>query len=258
MHLGTWGGVMRQLVTWRRSLRQLPVGSLLLGSLALAPAVLRASGETVPLNPVSLPPGATMTLTFDVDVDSPLGVCATAISNQGEVTGTGISVFTDDTALGGATDPTATPLDVVDLAITKTDGATTEVPGTGVTYTIVASNSGPVAAFGATVADTFPAALTGVSWTCVGAGGATCTAAGAGNIADLANIPAGGTVTYTVNASIAASATGNLVNTATVTKAANQVECNVGQQQRDRHRHPDPAGRPRDHQDRRRDGHQRR
>ena len=67
-----------------------------------------------------------------------------------------------------------------DLAITKTDGATTEIPGTPVTYTIIASNAGPDPVTGATVADTFPAILSGCTWTCAGAGGGTCTAAGAG------------------------------------------------------------------------------
>ncbi len=65
-----------------------------------------------------------------------------------------------------------------DLAITKTDGVTTATPGGSVTYTITASNAGPSNATGATVADTFPASLT-CTWTCVGAGGGTCTAAGA-------------------------------------------------------------------------------
>ena len=64
------------------------------------------------------------------------------------------------------------------------------------TYTITASNAGPSNATGATVADTFPASLT-ATWTCVGAGGGTCTASGSGNINDTVNLPAGGSVTYT-------------------------------------------------------------
>ncbi len=218
---------MRQLVAWYRSVRQLPVGLLLFSSLTLAPAALLASGETVPLNPVSIPPGATMTLTFEVDVDSPLAVCATAISNQGTVTGTGISVLTDDTALGGATDPTATPLDAVDLAITKTDGTATEIPGTPIAYTITVTNAGPFGAVGATVTDIFPAALLSPTWSCSASGGSSCPAAGAGSISHSVNVLSGGTLTYTVNATISASASGNLVNTATVTKAANQLECNT-------------------------------
>ena len=92
---------------------------------------------------------------------------------------------------------------------------TTATPGGSVTYTITASNAGPSNATGATVADTFPAPLT-CTWTCVGAGGGTCTAAGSGNVNDTVNLPAGGSVTYTASCTIAAAATGTLSNTATV------------------------------------------
>jgi hypothetical protein len=50
----------------------------------------------------------------------------------------------------------------------------------------------------------------------VGAGGGTCTASGSGNINDTANLPTGGSVTYTASCAISASATGTLSNTATV------------------------------------------
>jgi uncharacterized repeat protein (TIGR01451 family) len=114
-----------------------------------------------------------------------------------------------------------------DLAITKTDGITSATPGGGVTYTITASNAGPSNASGATVADTFPASLTG-TWTCVGAGGGTCTASGSGNINGTVNLPAGGSVTYTVSATIAASATGSLSNTATVSPPAGVTDPTPG------------------------------
>jgi len=219
---------MRELVARSRAWRQLPAGLALLGSLAAGPAQLRASGEAVPLNAFDLPPGASVTLVFEVTIDNPLNLCATAIANQGTVTGTGIlSFLTDDPTVAGTSNPTVTPLDAIDLAITKTDGATTVIPGNPITYSITASNSGPSPAIGATVGDTFPATLTGVSWTCVGAGGGTCTAFGSGNLADSVNLPLGGSATYTVNATIAANATGSLVNTATVTKAASQIECNL-------------------------------
>jgi uncharacterized repeat protein (TIGR01451 family)/fimbrial isopeptide formation D2 family protein len=91
--------------------------------------------------------------------------------------------------------------------------------GGSVTYTIAASNAGPSNATGATVADTFPASLT-CTWTCVGAGGGTCTAAGSGNINDTVNLPVSGSVTYTASCTVSASATGTLANTATVTAPA--------------------------------------
>ncbi len=79
----------------------------------------------------------------------------------------------------------------------------------------MASNAGPSDAPGASVVDTFPAGLT-CNWTCVGNGGGTCTAAGAGNINDGVNLPAGGNVTYTALCSIAQGTPEPLVNTATV------------------------------------------
>jgi uncharacterized repeat protein (TIGR01451 family) len=108
---------------------------------------------------------------------------------------------------------------VADLSITKTDGVTTAVPGGSVTYTITASNAGPDPVTGGTVADTFPAILT-CTWTCVGAGGGTCTASGSGNVNDTVNLPVGGSVTYTASCAISASATGTLSNTATVSGGA--------------------------------------
>lgn len=114
-----------------------------------------------------------------------------------------------------------------DMAITKTDGVTTAVPGGSVTYTITASNAGPNAATGANVADTFPAALTG-TWTCVGAGGGTCTASGSGNINDSVNLPSGGSVTYTVSSTISSAATGTLSNTASVTAPAGTTDPTPG------------------------------
>jgi trimeric autotransporter adhesin len=115
-------------------------------------------------------------------------------------------------------------LDIValsaDLSITKTDGVTTVAQGGSTTYTITASNAGPDATTGATVADTFPADCTAVSWTCAGAGGGTCTAAGAGNINDTVNLPSGASVIYTAACTISGTAASPLVNTATVTAPA--------------------------------------
>ncbi len=169
-----------------------------------------ASGAGNINSTVNLPVGASVTYT----VNATISPSATGnLSNTATVS-----------EPAGVTDPvpgnnSATDIDTLgpqaDLTITKTDGVTTAAPGTNVTYTIVASNAGPSAATGATVADTFPASVT-ATWTCAGAGGATCTAAGAGNINDTVNLPAGGSATYTVTATINASATGTLSNTATV------------------------------------------
>ncbi|MEP6485231.1 MAG: carboxypeptidase regulatory-like domain-containing protein [Rudaea sp.] len=110
-----------------------------------------------------------------------------------------------------------------DLAITKTDGVTTVHPGGSTTYTIIASNSGPGDATGATVADTFPAALT-CTWTCSGANSGTCMAAGSGNINDVVNLPNGGSVTYVASCTISSAASGTLSNTATVSEPAGATD----------------------------------
>ena len=113
------------------------------------------------------------------------------------------------------------------LTITKTDndGASsvtgavgTAVPGQSITYTIAVSNSGPSASTGASLVDHLASnpAIVSDTWTASGSGGATATSAsGSGDISDPVTIPTGGSVTFTVVAVVATSATGTLSNTAT-------------------------------------------
>jgi uncharacterized repeat protein (TIGR01451 family) len=136
-----------------------------------------------------------------------------------------------------ATDPSSAPATAsdsdtlaadVDLVITKTDGATTIAAGGTTTYTVVVSNTGPSDAIGASVTDTLPAAFTGASWTCLATGGGTCTASGTGNISDSVDVPAGATLTYTVQAALSGSASGTVTNTATVSAGAGETDTNPG------------------------------
>jgi uncharacterized repeat protein (TIGR01451 family) len=136
------------------------------------------------------------------------------IVNTATVTST-----TPDPATGNntATATTAIAAPVTDLSITKTNGAPFVVPGTTTTYTIAVTNAGPSNANGASISDIFPAALTSVTWTCAGSGGASCrTPTGTGNIVTLADIPVGGVVIVTATGTIALDAVGVLVNTASV------------------------------------------
>lgn len=104
-----------------------------------------------------------------------------------------------------------------DLTITKDDSNAAPVPGMQTTYTIVAGNAGPDDIMGATVADTFPGTLA-CEWTCVAAGGASCSAGPtAGDINDVINLPVGATATYSAVCDIDPAATGLLSNTATIT-----------------------------------------
>ncbi|HEV7508554.1 MAG TPA: fibronectin type III domain-containing protein, partial [Thermoanaerobaculia bacterium] len=181
-----------------------------------------ASGSGNINSSVNLPSGGSVTFTASCSLS---GAATGSLSNTATVT-----------APAGVTDPTpgnnsATDSDTIalsaDLSITKTDGVTTATAGGSVTYTITASNTGPSSATGATVADTFPASLT-CTWTCVGAGGGTCTASGSGNINGTVNLPSGGNVTYTASCTISGAATGTLSNTATVTAPAGVTDPNPG------------------------------
>jgi uncharacterized repeat protein (TIGR01451 family) len=162
---------------------------------------------------VDLPAGASVTYTAS---------CTIASSATGTLanTATVASAVTDPNPANNAATDTDTLTPEADLAITKTDGATTTQAGEPITYTIVASNPGPSDSPGSTVTDTLPVAITGATWTCVGAGGGTCTAAGAGDINDTVDLPAGGSVTYTLTGTVDSSATGNLTNTATLAAPA--------------------------------------
>lgn len=88
-------------------------------------------------------------------------------------------------------------------------------PNAGISHQIVVGNSGPGNASSVIVVDTFPAAYTGVTWSCAATGGATCTSGGSGNLAQVVSLPNGGQVTYTVNATVSTSATGVLSNSVT-------------------------------------------
>ncbi|MGZ4790285.1 MAG: hypothetical protein ACXWBO_00355 [Ilumatobacteraceae bacterium] len=110
---------------------------------------------------------------------------------------------------------------IADLSITKSDGVTSVNPGSAVHYTITVSNAGPDAVTSAPVTDTVPAALTGVTWSCVPAAGSSCGAvSGSGNINTTVTLPSSGSATFTLNATVPNTATGSISNTATVAAPA--------------------------------------
>ena len=164
---------------------------------------------------------------ISVAVNLPAGA-SVAFTLSGTVSAAAIGTLSNTATIappGGISDPnpgnnSATDTDTLtptaDLAITKTDGSATAVPGTPVTYSIVASNFGPSAVSGATVTDLLPPTLIGATWTCVGSGGGTCTASGSGNIVDTVNLPVGATAMYVLTATLSAAASGSLINTATI------------------------------------------
>jgi uncharacterized repeat protein (TIGR01451 family) len=186
-----------------------------------------ASGTGNIFDTVTLPAGGTITYT----------VTATTSANAtGTISNTATVTPPPTVADVNLTNNTATDIDTVtgtpvvaDLGIFKTDGVATVTPGGNVTYTILVTNSGPNAVAGATVADTFPGSLTNVTFTASGTGGASGFTNGAGNINQSVNLPAGATITYTVNATVSPTAPSGatITNTATVSAPAGVTDANA-------------------------------
>ena len=106
-----------------------------------------------------------------------------------------------------------------DLQVTMT-GPASVLQGSSVTYAVTLTNNGNYSldtGNAPTVVDNLPASITGATWTCVGAGGATCDASGTGNINTTdVTLPANGSVTYTITGTLDPAATcgSSVANTA--------------------------------------------
>lgn len=121
---------------------------------------------------------------------------------------------------------TLTVNSAADLAVTKDDRNTAVEPGEAITYQMVVTNNGPSAANGAKVFDTIPSTLTNATWTCAPSIGASCTPSGSGNINDTVNMPASGSITYTVIAKVASNATTSVVNSASTIPPSGLIDPN--------------------------------
>ncbi|MFM8415317.1 MAG: FG-GAP-like repeat-containing protein [Planctomycetota bacterium] len=187
-------------------------GSATFGGLPIGDPTISGSKLTW-LGPFPVPPTGSATLTFEAVMPAMAGVYVN--SSVGRVGSVQIdtTLNTKDDAPATAT---VTCAKFADLAITKTDGQPTDIPGTSLVYTITVTNLGPSGVTGVPVTDDFPASLEGVTWTVAYAGGATGPMMGAGDIDVLLAMPAGSSATFTVTTTIDEEATGTLLNTATV------------------------------------------
>lgn len=108
-----------------------------------------------------------------------------------------------------------------DLQINKAVTSSPILPGAPITYTITISNAGPSHTNNATVIDTIPAQITGVTWSCSQvSGGASCSPAnGTGNnIAATVALSNGAVAAFTVGGILDPATTGNVVNTAVISR----------------------------------------
>jgi uncharacterized repeat protein (TIGR01451 family) len=111
----------------------------------------------------------------------------------------------------GDTDSTLTVTfePMTDLGVTVSNGVTAVVPGTAVVYTAAFTNNGPSPVVGATVTVTPPSGVSGVTWSCSPAGGATCTPSGPGGVVDTVNLPVSAAVIYQLSVELPADYAGS-------------------------------------------------
>ena len=192
-----------------------------------------AGGAATLLGTVTFPGGitpATLGMAFDG-----AGVMRVQTQSPSNMYNVSLATFvaSNAIAIGGGTTSTGDLANIAvanpDLSITKTNGVTSVYQGGPVTYTIVVTNKTAAYAVTGTVADTVPASVTSVTWTCAASAGSSCAAAaGAGNtINTSATLLANGTATYTVTGTVSAAAVGTLTNTATVAPPAFLTDANA-------------------------------
>ena len=171
----------------------LPAGVTLTGTAtcvaagaAVCGTVTGSSGQTsFGSTGAQIPAGAGNSLTFTAPVAFASALTTNPLVNT-------VTVTDPASATAGSASDSDALVATADLSISKTDGVTTVIAGATTTYTIVVSNSGPSDAPGTQIKDTLPAAISSASYTAVGTGGASgFTAAGTGNINDVANLPVG-------------------------------------------------------------------
>jgi uncharacterized repeat protein (TIGR01451 family) len=123
--------------------------------------------------------------------------------------------LTGDWAIRAVVDCPVLPTQV-DVSVAISANPSTYTAGQPISLSIIAANAGPASALGTTIVNLFPAALTNVSWTCLATAGASCPAAsGTGNITGQCNLPASGSATFSVSATVAAGTIGIISNSAT-------------------------------------------
>ena len=138
--------------------------------------------------------------------------------------------------------PTATNTAVpsVELSITKDDWSAPYTVGSFTTYTIIVTNNGPDDIVGAQISDYLPVQITSWDWACtalINASGCDPVTASTTSFTDTVDIQNGGSITYTVTAYISSSASGDLINTATIsggtdTNLANNTASDIDTPQR--------------------------
>jgi uncharacterized repeat protein (TIGR01451 family) len=191
-------------------------------SLTLVSAIASSGAATANVNPnevtwngtlAPLGGSVTITITATVNVGAAGSVCnqGTASYDSDNNGTNNATVLTDDPSVGGAADPTCFTVGTVSLSATKSVSGTFSEGG-AITYTIVITNSGTVASpdnAGNEFTDTLPASLTVGTPT---ASSGTVSGPGINPVTWSGSVPASGSVTITIPATINAGTAGQTVS----------------------------------------------
>jgi uncharacterized repeat protein (TIGR01451 family)/gliding motility-associated-like protein len=136
-----------------------------------------------------------------------------------------VETTSDDPDQENNRDTEITPvIPIADLSVDKTNGQSEYIPGDTVQYMILVRNSGPSDVENALLTDYQVAGVQFISWTATGSLGTAYVASGIGSIEQYVDLPAGGTISYTLNAAVSGTFNGNLVNTVSITPPANTID----------------------------------
>ncbi|MBI5674807.1 MAG: DUF11 domain-containing protein, partial [Nitrospirae bacterium] len=171
------------------------------------------TGGTITWSGLSIANGATLNLTFDVDVDasgSYKNVAQVTASDQADGDSTPNNDDGDQSEDDEDSESTI-PVSVADLSVSKSDSPDPVTAGNNLTYTITVSNAGPSDAVNVVATDTLPAGVTFVS-----TNGCGNDPNGVPNC-NLGTITAGNSKQYTITVTVNTGTTGTITNSVSVT-----------------------------------------
>ncbi|HEV7491958.1 MAG TPA: PKD domain-containing protein, partial [Rhodanobacteraceae bacterium] len=184
-------------------------------------------------NSVDPDTGDTLVYDWDLDGDGVFGDASGVTASRFYDTDGSYRVAVRVTDTSGASDVQSMLVTVVgnlgaaDVGVTLDDGVSEVFPGDTLSYALVVTNHGTDTVPGETVASVLSPSLGSVAWTCAASTGASCQSSGLGDVADSVDLPAGGSVTYTITAQVPANAAGQIESAANVTPAPGYEDPNT-------------------------------
>ncbi len=176
-----------------------------------------SNGTTVTFPAISIDADTTVNATLVFTVNAAASGVITNTASIPDLSGDGERDVTNNSD--------SVEIDVIaqaDLSVTKTVSLADAIVGSNLVYSIMVSNAGPSPATNVEVVDTLPAGVTFVSGT--GPNGEALSAVGGVVTVDGGDLANGGSFEITINATVASGASGNQLNTVTVSSDTEEID----------------------------------